>query len=376
MELIQSIGVYLVAFLVSILSSLAGIGGGVIFVPLYILTGNVKIKQAILLSIMTTIGNSLARFIYYPFQKYKDNPNRYLVNWGIIRIVVPFLANAVYIGFILNQVLPDLVVLILIGILMCGLIYKITKKTIFYYHQSNNEDFTTEINEINTNMCAESDSIETANSSNLVKERWIDVLKSLAFSILAVLMVIFFSIVREGSHMESPWLIYFWQLVVMGLFGYLTIDHLSVIEQLRNISNFPHIDGDIDWSNWKISLSFAGASSFAGILAALIGIGGGLILNPTQLHFGVNPIVMVATSSVMTFFSSIMSGSQYFINNPNNFDLIHFGVFGFGFLGACLAIILARFFGRNQKLIILVVLDICLIISLFIMIITNLMNIS
>ena len=364
------------AFLVSILSSLAGIGGGVIFVPLYILTGNVKIKQAILLSIMTTIGNSLARFIYYPFQKYKDNPNRYLVNWGIIRIVVPFLANAVYIGFILNQVLPDLVVLILIGILMCGLIYKITKKTIFYYHQSNNEDFTTEINEINTNMCAESDSIETANSSNLVKERWIDVLKSLAFSILAVLMVIFFSIVREGSHMESPWLIYFWQLVVMGLFGYLTIDHLSVIEQLRNISNFPHIDGDIDWSNWKISLSFAGASSFAGILAALIGIGGGLILNPTQLHFGVNPIVMVATSSVMTFFSSIMSGSQYFINNPNNFDLIHFGVFGFGFLGACLAIILARFFGRNQKLIILVVLDICLIISLFIMIITNLMNIS
>ena len=84
--------------------------------------------------------------------------------------------------------------------------------------------------------------------------------------------------------------------------------------------NFPFQEGDMRWSEEGVkrypTLTFA-----AGLLAGLVGIGGGMVLGPLLLELGMIPQVSSVTAALMVFFTASAAVVQY----------IMLGVYPFGY---------------------------------------------
>ena len=89
------------------------------------------------------------------------------------------------------------------------------------------------------------------------------------------------------------------------LFGFaLYYGHKAYVSQQARIAvRYPYLRNDPHWDAG--SLRFYGACTFAaGIVAGLIGIGGGMILGPLMLVMGIHPLVSSATTATMIVLTS------------------------------------------------------------------------
>ena len=57
-----------------------------------------------------------------------------------------------------------------------------------------------------------------------------------------------------------------------------------------------------------------------GVVAGMLGFGGGMVLNPLMLDLGINPLVSSATSSVMVLFSASAATFSFAISNKLNYQ--------------------------------------------------------
>ena len=89
---------YFLVFIIGILSSMAGIGGGGVLTPLFYLLGNYSLHYAIPLSIISIMGNSLVRFFILLKQKHRLNDNLPLIDYGILIQMIPFDSAGSYLG--------------------------------------------------------------------------------------------------------------------------------------------------------------------------------------------------------------------------------------------------------------------------------------
>jgi len=102
--------------------------------------------------------------------------------------------------------------------------------------------------------------------------------------------------------------------------------------------------GDMKWT--PVTTFFMTLISFfAGILAGLLGIGGGVLFGPVMLEYGVLPEVAAATSSFMILFTSIASIIQYAILGR----VIKDYAIWFGFIGFLSSLVGQALLGRLVK---------------------------
>jgi len=108
-----------------------------------------------------------------------------------------------------------------------------------------------------------------------------------------------------GIYCDSPWYFvliasqFIWTLGFAMVFGL----KLVRMQEERNLVNYPYLPKDVRWDSKK--LRFYAAFTFgAGIVAGLIGIGGGMVLGPLMLVMGINPIVSSATTATMIVLTS------------------------------------------------------------------------
>ena len=365
------IGMFIASFFASTLASISGIGGGGMLIPLYSIIGNIELKEAILLSIITIAGNSLVRSLYYIKAKHVDAPNRYLPNFDIIRLVVPFDGNTAYLGLLLNQVLPNIVIFILIVILLGIMAYKTIQKAIGYFR---NKDVKDSMLIIIDNIEA---TIPTTNDGSTMREgetKW-DVAKNLAYSITGFSLITFFTFVRKTYEDDGGygWAIYLVQLFVIGLFGYMTCEHIKSIYMLKKKDKFNFVEGDIDWSIKESFIRYIVSASFVGVISTLLGIGGGMIMNPIMISLNVMPEVVVATSSITTFFSSVISALQFIIAD-GTVEWYYGVLFLIGGLASVTSLIILRFLRTHIKFVITCIMSISLVVSLVMLIVFNIIK--
>jgi len=110
----------------------------------------------------------------------------------------------------------------------------------------------------------------------------------------------------------------------------IVISYLLIKSHARKqAANYSFRQGDIRWTCIN-TFVMSMISFFAGILAGLLGIGGGVIFGPVMLEFGVLPQVAAATSSFMILFTSLAAIIQYGILGRIVTDFaIWFGIIGF-----------------------------------------------
>lgn len=89
----------------------------------------------------------------------------------------------------------------------------------------------------------------------------------------------------------------------------------------RKSINYPYHETDVKWGP-EIIIKYPIYSFFGGIMAGLLGIGGGLIFGPLLLELGLNPIVSTATSNFLVLFTSSSTSLQFILLGTMNF---HYG---------------------------------------------------
>lgn len=96
-----------------------------------------------------------------------------------------------------------------------------------------------------------------------------------------------------------------------------------MIEYNRRLEiQYPYHDTDIKWST-KIIVYYPLVGLFGGIMAGLLGIGGGLILGPILLELGIHPIVSTSTSNFLVLFTSSSTTLQFGLHGMLN---INYGI--------------------------------------------------
>lgn len=108
-----------------------------------------------------------------------------------------------------------------------------------------------------------------------------------------------------GITCASPWygvLIALQFLWTLGFAGYFA-RKLMVDTQRKQLVGYPFHPNDVMW-DFQNSRFYASVTFIAGMVAGLIGIGGGMILGPLMLVMGIHPMVSTATTATMIVLTS------------------------------------------------------------------------
>ena len=92
-------------------------------------------------------------------------------------------------------------------------------------------------------------------------------------------------------------------------------------EYLRKVEvGYKFADGDLLYTK-RNTMVWPSLFFISGLLASLLGIGGGMVIGPLLLEIGLNPVVSNATTAAcMTLFTASAATLQYLVTNQDSFD--------------------------------------------------------
>lgn len=312
-------------FLISILSSIAGIGGGALLISFFNILGNFKIYYSIPLCVISIAGNSLCRMIYLINRKHYLNKYRFLINYIILLIFLPFDSAFSIFGYILNIIsstfLTNLLMIILLGLVS----FKTIKKG---FNQCKKEKEKLLINGLSFDIIRkksieidgiiiEIDSNEYSNKilNKIGENKFIPFFYNLFFIIMCSLTYYFVNLKNGLGICDFDFIFYsILHVLCFLVIGFLSLFYVYRIQKFRDNNNFFYLPNEIKWK-FKNILVFVFFSSFVSILSTFLGIGGGMIFVPLMILYDIPPEIASSTNSISTFFSSITSSLQYLGSN-------------------------------------------------------------
>lgn len=304
-------------FLISIITTIGGVGGGGILIPTYILFGNFPIEEAIPLSVITILGDTLVRIFNLYLKRHPMNEKRYLIDMVPILIIVPFDGNFSFIGVILSEIIPDLITLVVIILILGFTFYKSIIKAIKTYVKETEYLDTNNLELIIIDGIGEYfniNKLEEYKTTYGIGDSLMDKIKKTMIIFSTILLISIFSILRSINDNcdYKNILMTICQFVLIGIISYFIIYNIKKDYEIKRLSNYIFLEGDIKWNNTNI-LKFIIFASLTGILSTYMGIGGGMLITPIMIQVGMIPQVVIATSSITTFFSSLISTLNYLL---------------------------------------------------------------
>lgn len=377
-------------FILSILTTITGVGGGSLYVPVFMLINNFDIKVAIPLSVSTILGSTLVRILYFYNKEQPQVQGRSLIYFFPILIIIPLIANTSFIGIILEELLPKIVSFIVILLLLGYSFYKtlmngIKKCRLDKHKQIKNQNIDKEnfyshiddeltIDGIQlsitkykcdiTNKKIEVDGIEVeddnSNHRTIHYNARDNLKKNIFMTILLLLIIIIitsFSVIRNNFKFKvcNYWysIISLFQMVVICLFGLFIYVLIKNELKIRQDNNYLSTESDIIFTKSNVIILVL-ISSLTGVLATYIGIGGGTLIVPLMIHLEIAADVVVATSSVAAFFTSMVSTINYVI--ASKLLWIYAIVYMvFSGLGSIVGLVIFKYIDKKQYYIIFIV---------------------
>ncbi|KAL9650441.1 hypothetical protein ABK040_004665 [Willaertia magna] len=108
------------------------------------------------------------------------------------------------------------------------------------------------------------------------------------------------------------WILTAMSFPVLGAMTLFVAVYLLKTHKKKVNLNYQFVEGDVHWNAYNVTI-YPVACVGAGILAALLGIGGGMVKSPLLLILGSDPVASQATTSFMILFTSSISTAQYLI---------------------------------------------------------------
>jgi len=328
----------------------AGVGGGGIFVPLGALLLRFDPKPATGLSQASIFGASLAGLLLNSMARH-PHADRPLIDMDMVLFLAPMEMAGAVLGYIVLSMCPTwFVILLMVTVLgYTGFrtvnkgretwakekAAKLAKKALEEQEAANDcldsvgldggiieekSEKGVEVREVTVETEKHLDAPNVkgklyAVEEWLVKDAARPTKKVIYLGVLWVilLLVILFkggkgksgkSIIPGWEYCGAP----YWGLTAFSfvwLLGFaLIMGRRAVSKTMRKIAvDFPFVEGDVMWT-WKSFGGYASATFLAGVIAGMIGIGGGMVLGPLMLQLGVNPRVSTASTATMIALTS------------------------------------------------------------------------
>jgi len=335
-------------YIVGSFVALSGTGGGGIFVILVLTLLEFPSSVAARIGKAVIFGSAIANFLAYVTLKHpiKNVP---LINYNIAVIMEPYIIAGTIFGVILNIIFPNwALTLLLITILI------VVNIRVYYKYKKLRDK---KIKEDNENKLKEMHIIPTTteNSEYRLEELYINdppdptlirqesfenyyVLPKICILILIWAIVVLFSLLKTpsiiGIELCSPlyWglnVIQFSVIIVISILIAVYIRHIYLKKKAKDEENSEDNTDQIKWTK-RNTYMLPPILILVGIIAAMVGLGGGVIQGPIMLEFGISPEVTVATSAYMILFTSSSIVLQYVISSKVPLDYaLAFALTGF-----------------------------------------------
>ena len=352
----------LLYFLGSLCSS-AGVGGGTINVPIIYFVMGVDFKTAVILSLCTLSGNYLFQVLINITKRHPILPTRPLIYYDIVLVLLPAELGGNNIGVIVASIFPSSVLYILAMAVLCIAAFSTFDKGRLQFEK---ETAVLQDEKLLQPLVSSSHDIRN-NRQHLVERNYSDgdLEENLTpieypWFILSIIALVFVCYVGFylglNEEQKCTWQ---YDVILISIYPLLIIELVWGITYLNSIQRSnpeSKLTGDLNWSEFTyIGPLISGAIGF---LSGMLGIGGGELMGPMLMQWGVLPAVSVATTSFMSFLNTTSSVLHYLVLNeiPYYYGAVVFGIgCAAGFTGRISAIYIVRYFDRPSIFVFLLV---------------------
>ncbi|XP_062029664.1 sulfite exporter TauE/SafE family protein 3-like [Rosa rugosa] len=308
----------LLGFFGAAFGSVGGIGGGGFYVPMLTLIIGFDQKSSTAVSKCMITAGAVAT-VLYNLRLRRPTLELPLIDYDLALLFQPMLILGISIGVSLNVVLPEWLITILVIVVLLGT----SIKSIFKGVDTWKKETKTKKALLDASKCLElqgrTDTPSGARNNPAETnqaEREVSVLENVYWKQLGIIATEWLIILglQIAKNYVTICSVAYWSLdllqipVVVGPSSYQAI---KLYQGQRVVAS----QGSETGANWTIyKLVFYCASGIAaGIVAGLLGLGGGFIMGPLFLEMGIPPQVSSATATFIMTFSSSMSVVEYYL---------------------------------------------------------------
>mmetsp|Transcript_9199 Transcript_9199/g.20504 ORF Transcript_9199/g.20504 Transcript_9199/m.20504 type:complete len:534 (-) Transcript_9199:35-1636(-) len=295
-------------FVAAAVSLAAGVSGGGVYVPLMMLLLGMGSREASAASPALQFGAATTACMYNIVKSHPARPHRLAVNFQLATLIGASLMAGAQVGSLLHAWLPSLAILVLLALTMLSSIRSALRTAIKMTRE--------ESAALASGECKESETpktpkwLEPDEADQTVWRRNLS-----AMLVLSVVWIISLGLtVLQGfvlSSCSAAW----W----LARAGIVSILGLSAVAYAAFLSlQDPADEHDVDFK--QLAWPLVGTSLFAGAIAALCGIGGGIVLSPILVEYQVLPSVTSATMNATLLVFSSSTLLTYILMNAAPWD--------------------------------------------------------
>ncbi|KAG2388140.1 hypothetical protein C9374_000990 [Naegleria lovaniensis] len=359
-------------FIGGVLSAASGTGGGGIFVPLLHVAGQFPPSLAVPISTLMIFGAGIINIATLSFKRH-PHADRPLIDYDIALMMEPPTLLGTIIGVFFNMMFPDwlIVVLVILTLSITSFVmfrngykrFKLEAEARKKAAESTTEDQsnsnrpTTDYNQVSDD---EESLLKVETTNQKVDESEVKIehhteeeqtdegvgfstrdpeeekelkaiyeaekktpLGKILVLIICWLTVFTLSLLKGGHGTPSIipsvtrcsvgyWILTALSFPLLGAMALGIIIYLLKKHERKVQLGYQFVEGDVHWNKYNVTI-YPVACIGAGILASMLGIGGGMVKSPLLLILGSDPVASQATTSFMILFTSSISTVQYLI---------------------------------------------------------------
>ncbi|KAL3628395.1 hypothetical protein CASFOL_027441 [Castilleja foliolosa] len=312
-----------IGFLGSACGTVGGVGGGGIFVPMLTLLIGFDTKSAAAISKCMIMGASASSVWYNLRVPHPCRDDKAIIDYDLALLFQPMLMLGITLGVSLSVVFPYWLITVLIIILFMGTSTRSFCKAVEMWKEESMlkkamEDRKTFVNsrgELLINAAYEPLLPKEEKTPLEIMRGNINIIRMLVL-LLVWICFLLLQIMKNDTEACNTW---YWVLTLLQLpvafsvFGYECVI-LYKENKKRMLDGNPELicEAAIEWSSTNLAFC-ALCGILGGTVGGLLGSGGGFILGPLLLEFGVIPQVASATATFVMMFSSSLSVVEFYL---------------------------------------------------------------
>lgn len=295
-------------FLCTVLSAASGVGGGGMFVPLFMLFLDFTPTDAVPLSQCLIVFSSMVNLLFFVFQRHPESDKKPKIDWELVMLLEPGLACGVVVGVMLNRVSPRWLVTALL-LLTLGISFMRSATKGLQLWRKETEGGCQQAKKDRSYCDVDID----LGAIDLLRHHRVPILVVTVIWLCTFLSN--FHNVKTCSWQFAIYLSVFF--VAMAGITYGSGRYLQIKAQPKQGPDSPRNQpgpASVEWTGRTV-LVYPAVATVAGVLGGMLGLGGGIVMAPFLVELNLHPEVIQASTALFVFISSSLASLQFAINN-------------------------------------------------------------
>lgn len=280
----------LVTMVVTI-SAAGGIGGGGVLVPVLMLTEQMGPHGAIPLSKLTIFGNAVCQLMLNWRKAHPMRSTRPLIDYDTTLMLEPPTLLGTVIGVILNRMTPKWLIALLLLAFLIVTTWRTSSKALALYGKESAalaEYAALTPRRLATHKANEDAAMDNkSRQKDTVRVPW-SVVRKLVFVWVLILSA---SLARRraGCGTTAYWLVLLGLSSAIAVLTRKTGQNFLMRHAARVSARYEYCEGDVVWDADTVVRLPLGCV-LAGVMAGMLGVGGGMVMQPLMLEIGLLPV--------------------------------------------------------------------------------------